>query len=61
MDRDFSQCTRTVNMLKKKITTGVAGLLFAVSAAFALPVQQAEAATPIVVCIKDICLVLVVQ
>lgn len=48
-------------MLKKKITTGVAGLLFAVSAAFALPVQQAEAATTIVVCIKDICLVIVVQ
>ncbi|MEN1941433.1 hypothetical protein WCE41_09880 [Luteimonas sp. MJ246] len=45
----------------KKVTSGIAGLLFAVSAAFAFPVQQAEAATTIVVCIKDVCVVIIVQ
>lgn len=48
-------------MLKQKLTSGVAGLLFAVSAAFALPIQQAEATTTIVVCIYDICVVIVIQ
>lgn len=48
-------------MLKHKLTSGVAGLLFAVSAAFALPIQQAEATTTIVVCVYDLCLIIIVQ
>lgn len=48
-------------MLKKKITSGVAGLLFATTAAFALPVQQAEAATSITICINDKCVTIILH
>ncbi|HEY4531008.1 MAG TPA: hypothetical protein VIG97_11925 [Luteimonas sp.] len=48
-------------MLTKKITSGVAGLLLAASAAFALPVQEAAAETTIVICINDNCVIIVVR
>ena len=48
-------------MLKNKITSGVAGLLFAVWAAFALPVQQAEAAATITVCINGNCVTIIIH
>lgn len=48
-------------MLKNKITSGVFGLLLAVSAAFALPVRQAEAATSITVCINGKCVTIIIH
>lgn len=48
-------------MYMKKLATGVAGLMFAATAAFAIPVQQAEAATSITVCIKNKCVTIIVH